>query len=88
MPHYTEYRCTGADCGKVTLRELLTAKKVNFSPIGPGAKIIRSRTVAWLCDECLEKDVDYNAQAFKAAPGLKSPALERVRAAEERNGDV
>lgn len=59
-------------------------KKVNFSAVGAGAKIVRSRTVAWLCDECLPKDPDYNAEAFKGAPGLKSPALERVRAAEAR----
>ncbi len=80
MPHYSEYRC--GCCGQITLRELLVAKKVVFTHLGSGAKIVKSRTVGWLCNECVEKDEDFQIEKFGAAPGHKSAALERVRAAE------
>lgn len=83
MPHFSDYRCT--ICNRETLRDLLVAKKVSFSKLGPGAKLIRSRTVAWVCDECIERDEEYNLPAFQGAPGMVSPALERVRAAEAKS---
>lgn len=85
MPHYTEYRCI--ECGQQTLRELLVAKKVVFSPIGAGTKIIKSRTVGWFCNECIEKDEDWQREKFTSAPGHKSAARERVRAI-EADGEV
>lgn len=78
IPHYTEYKCTV--CNRETLRELLTAKKVVFSVMGAGGKVLRSRTIGHLCNECIEKDEHYNLEAFKSAPGMKSEPLERVRA--------
>ncbi len=80
MPHYSEYRC--GTCQQVTLRELLVAKKVVFTGLGAGAKIIKSRTVGWVCDECVEKDPDFNIEKYAAAPGHKSAPLERVRLAQ------
>lgn len=82
MPHYSDYRCT--PCGRVTERELLYVKKVTFSEMGAGGKVVRSRTVDWICDECIEKDPEYNSEPYVNAPGLKSPALERVRKAEKK----
>lgn len=82
MPHYSEYRC--GTCGQITLRELLTVKKVVFTELGSGAKIVKSRTVGWLCNECIEKDPDFQIEKFQTAPDHKSAALERVRAAENR----
>jgi hypothetical protein len=64
------------------MRELLTAVKVHFTALGPGAKVLRSRTVAWKCDDCLKVDPYYNLPAFSGAPGMKSESLERVREAE------
>jgi len=84
MPHYTDYRCTV--CSRVTFKELLVVKKAVFQPLGAGAKIIRSRTVAWLCDECVELDEDYQREAF-GSQGHKSPSLERVRALQVRQGE-
>lgn len=85
MPHYSEYKCRGpGSCGRHTERELLTVKKVVFTVMGAGGKVLKSRTVAWLCDECVEKDPEYTSEPYANAPGLKSPALERVRAAEEK----
>lgn len=79
MPHYTEYRC--GVCKQVTLRQLLVVKKVVFTEIGPGAKIIKSRTVGWICNECVENDTDFQLEKYSKAPGHKSAPLERVRAA-------
>jgi hypothetical protein len=80
MPHFSDYKCT--DCQRETLKALLTAVKVQFTGLGAGAKVIRSRTIAWLCDECLCKNVHWNLPAYSGAPGMKSAPLERVRAAE------
>jgi hypothetical protein len=80
MPGYSEYKCSV--CQRETLRDLLTAKKISFTTMGAGAKTLRTRTVAWLCDECILVDEDYTREAYSGAPGMQSPALERVRAAE------
>jgi hypothetical protein len=85
MPHYSDYKCSV--CKRPTERILLVAKKAVFSPLGPGAKTIKSRTLAWLCDECLPKDEDFQREAHSGAPGLKSPALERVRALDNKSGN-
>lgn len=78
MPHYTDYRCMS--CGRETLRELLTVKKVVFAAMGAGGKIVKSRTLGYLCDECIKNDPEYQLEAYKSAPGMKSEPLERVRA--------
>lgn len=83
MPHYTEYACTR--CKKKCERDVLVAKKVSFSALGPGGKVIRSRTTDWLCDECLPLDEHWNIQPYSGAPGLKSDPLERVRAAQSHS---
>jgi ribosomal protein L37AE/L43A len=80
MPHFSDYKCT--KCNRETLKQLLMAVKVQFTGLGAGAKVVRSRTIAWLCDECLEEDAYWNMPAYSSAPGMKSAPLERVRAAE------
>ncbi len=76
MPHYSDYKCS--ECGdKVPDGTHLLAKKVDFKEVG--GRVVRSRTVAWLCKaKCAPLDPDYNRPAFKA-PGMKSAPLERVR---------
>lgn len=61
---YTKtYACTR--CGtEVTDRDRLTVKKASFHGMGTKARTIRSRVVAWLCPECLKKDVDWNRPAY------------------------
>lgn len=83
MPHYTDYRCSV--CCQITLKSLLVVKKAVFQPLGSGAKIIKSRTISWLCNECVEKDEDYQREAFDA-PGHKSAPLERVRSIKADQG--
>lgn len=80
MPHYTTDRCTS--CGDLTSPELLTIKRVSFAARVSPSKLTRSRTVAWLCRKCLNKDEHWNLPAYKGTPGLTSEALERVRKGE------
>ena len=80
MPHFSDYKCSA--CQRETLRNLLIAVKVQFTPLGPGARVLRSRTISWLCNECIEENEYWNLPAFSGAPGMKSAPLERVRAAE------
>lgn len=77
MPAYSEDRCSC--CGAITSPELLTVKRVQFMPRTRTTKVIRSRSVAWLCGGCLAKDPDWNREAYKGSPGMTSPALNRVR---------
>lgn len=60
------YLCTRHD-GLVP-RELLLVKKVQFTEMGAGGKVQKSRVVDWLCPDCVVKDADWNREEFKA-PG-------------------
>lgn len=63
---------TCSNCGRVANREQLTVKKVQFSEMGQGAATLRSRVVAWLCNSCLESDMDWNRPRLRAPKGLVS----------------
>jgi hypothetical protein len=80
VPHYTTDRCTR--CGSICSPELLTIMRVSFSPRTKPSKIVKSRTVAWLCEDCLGNEPTANLPAYKGAPGMTSEALERVRRGE------
>lgn len=86
MPGYHDERCT--ECTNICSKILLTAKRIQFVALENQKKVLRSRVVAWLCEDCLAKDPEWNLTAREAAPGYKSAGLERVRAAqkEEANG--
>lgn len=77
MPHYSENKCTR--CGNICSAELLTIKRASFSSRTTPNVVKRSRTTDWLCETCLEGDPEWNLPAYKGAPGMTSPALERVR---------
>ena len=79
MSFYTEDRCTG--CDQITSPELMVIKQVNFLERTKRGKIIKSRVVAWLCEDCTEKDADFNLPAY-SGPGNTSAPLERVRRGE------
>jgi hypothetical protein len=85
MPHYSSYKCSC--CGKEFANNSdLVRKKVDFIVLG-GGPTVASRTVAWICRaECLPKDPDFQRKAFDA-PGMKSPARERVRNAQKAQRD-
>jgi hypothetical protein len=75
------YKCTR--CGKkpgggtdTEARDLLTVKKVSFNEMGVGGRTYKSRTVDWLCPECVRTDPDYIREKF-VAPG-NIPDVERV----------
>ena len=53
-----DYRCT--ECERSTDRKLLTVKKVMFQEMGSNARVLKTRTAAWLCPSCLNKDREWN----------------------------
>lgn len=57
MAHEYDYKCNG--CGAETSRDMLTVKRVQFTTMGAGSRIIRSRVKAWLCNRCVQKDSDW-----------------------------
>lgn len=75
MAFYTNYKCTA--CGQKCMKDLLVNKTVVFTPLGT-RRILKSRSVMFLCPECLEKDEEYNLPP-NSGPGTKSEGLERVR---------
>lgn len=79
MAHYSEPRCTV--CGNLFPKEILVSKAVTFKRYGTKGSVLKSRTIAHICPEDLEKDKDWKIPA-NVAPGSKSPGLERVRAAQ------
>lgn len=63
-----KYICT--NCHRLTKgRDDLTAKRITFSTVSNGQKLLRSRTIAWLCHECREADPDWNRPALSSSPG-------------------
>lgn len=72
-----EYKCSA--CGRNVGRDNLRAKQVAFREMGRNGKVIKSRTIAWLCvvpltvdgKSCLDKDPDYNRETWFDSPGLQ-----------------
>lgn len=64
MANIPDYGCTR--CGKPVGKSELTVKKALFTEMGEGAKTVRSRVTDWLCDSCLESDLDYQRERFSA----------------------
>ena len=65
----SRYECSR--CGSRIDRALLIAKRVLFQKVGKHQKIMRSRTVGWLCPDCIKIDPDWNRKAYDDSPGLK-----------------
>lgn len=57
MPRLRRYVCTF--CLTETDRKDLLVKKVLFTEMGAGGKLVRSRVVNWLCPNCTVKDPDW-----------------------------
>jgi hypothetical protein len=54
-------------CGSRT--DELTVKKVLFAPLGKGQRVIRSRVVDWLCDECRQTDPAWREPMYASITG-------------------
>jgi len=67
------YKCSS--CGATHERDRLTVKRALFLGFGRNAKALRSRVVAWLCDDCRATDPDWSRPVSKGgivtAPGDK-----------------
>jgi predicted RNA-binding Zn-ribbon protein involved in translation (DUF1610 family) len=57
------YKCTS--CGMEQERSRLSVKRIQFLTFGRSPKVLRSRTAAWLCPDCRERDVDWNRKETK-----------------------
>ena len=68
-----KYVCS--TCALERERDDLLVKRVLFSHIGRGGKLLKSRVRAWVCTSCLEVDADWNAEKFSASPGMKDTKL-------------
>lgn len=66
MEDVTRYPCTA--CQRRTPRDELTVKRVSFFKFGERGKLLRVRTVAWLCPDCKLSDVDWNRPRGGGAP--------------------
>ena len=62
MANQPEYSCS--ECGATPGRENLFVKRVQFTTMGEGARVIRSRVVGWLCGPCTAGDPDYKREPF------------------------
>lgn len=85
MPRFTDSdHCSR--CKKYVSRELVTVKTIQFTELPDrtaGArrkapKVLKQRTVDYLCEKCRDADPEWNIPAF-SGPGHTSPALERTR---------
>lgn len=63
-------RC-GPDSLEVS-RDELFVKRIQFVQLGNLGKVIRSRTVEWLCLDHMNQDADYQREAFQESPGFKN----------------
>jgi DNA-directed RNA polymerase subunit RPC12/RpoP len=68
-----DYRC--AACGREFDREGLRVKRVQFTAMGVPAKLIRSRVIKWLCDDCMHKDDDFIRAPLSDSPGFQDTGL-------------
>lgn len=68
MAFHRDYKCTICDARPG--RDNLRAKKVQFTSLGVRPRVYRSRTVAWLCADCLKRDPAWNQVEYDS-PGLQ-----------------
>ena len=64
-----QYQCT--ECAKQATRETLFSKRVSWATIGSNPKVVRVRTIAWVCKTCMEADPNYQREPHSQAPGNK-----------------
>jgi hypothetical protein len=64
----SRYKCSV--CRRPTPRDRLTVKRALFLGFGRNSKSLRSRVVAWLCDECREVDEDWTRPTTKGGAPL------------------
>jgi len=66
MPFVGPYVCS--KCGAKTEREDLTVLRLSFLTMGTGPKVKKSRTLGWLCENCIEIHPLWNLDKFEGPP--------------------
>lgn len=74
MPKLYKYECSV--CHKLwetpdDARTNLVVKKIEFRQYGFKGKLIRSRTLKWLCRRCMMRDVEYNLPENYFSDGMQ-----------------
>lgn len=70
-------------CGDDVGRDNIYAKRVIFAQARRGGSVLKSRTVAWMCLPCLNKDPQFTSEKFVGAPGMRGTSI----AAEQQASD-
>ncbi len=63
----TTYKC--GECGSEPGRDNLVVKRVEFANIGRAGKVLRRRSVAFLCQACMQADKAYTQEPYTKSPG-------------------
>ena len=84
-PKY-DYKCT--ECGNKPGRENLCVKRVSFNEIGRNGKRLKTRTVAWLCEDCRNIDPAWRAEKHHESPGMDRSKVELIPQGEARTEDL
>lgn len=65
----TERPCS--KCGNSFDRDELTVKRIAFYKFGKNGKMIKSRTVGWLCPGCLQSDGHWSAEPYEQQKAMQ-----------------
>lgn len=66
--NYRHFKHLCTVCGKEFPKDQLRAKQVSFAELGRGGKIIKRRTVAWLCPKDLAQDPAWQQERTTGSP--------------------
>lgn len=65
-----DYVCSA--CKTDTPRSELTSKIATFKQVGSGGKVIKTRTIGWLCPTCLASDAHWQIEKFDGPGAAKA----------------
>lgn len=57
-------------CHQEKPKEKLLAKRAVWQTLGSRPTTIRTRTVAWVCTDCISKDPDFMRDPYSESPGF------------------
>lgn len=70
---YVDYTCMC--CNQLKAREELTTKRAVFYAMGRAGRMVRSRTIGFICSVCLEQDPHWTRRSRVDSPGMKGTRL-------------
>lgn len=64
-----KYVC--GNCGQTKTKATLTVKRVQFLEMGENGKLLKTRVVEWLCEDCRAEDPAWSQDKLFGSPGLQ-----------------